>query len=61
MTILLRPKKGFDPHQHNDMEMITYVRSGAITHTDNQGNKGRTVAGDIQVMSAGNRRYSVRI
>jgi redox-sensitive bicupin YhaK (pirin superfamily) len=35
------------------MEIITYVRSGAITHTDNQGNEGRTEAGDIQVMSAG--------
>ena len=50
---IIKAKKGFDPHQHNDMEIITYVRSGAITHTDNQGNKGRTVAGDIQVMSAG--------
>ena len=50
---IIKAKKGFDPHQHNDMEIITYVRSGAITHTDNQGNKGRTEAGDIQVMSAG--------
>ncbi|MEY4344072.1 MAG: hypothetical protein RI970_766 [Pseudomonadota bacterium] len=50
---IIKAKKGFDPHQHNDMEIITYVRSGAITHTDNQGNEGRTEAGDIQVMSAG--------
>ena len=50
---IVKAKKGFDPHQHNDMEIITYVRSGAITHTDNQGNEGRTEAGDIQVMSAG--------
>jgi redox-sensitive bicupin YhaK (pirin superfamily) len=50
---IIKAKKGFDPHQHNDMEIITYVRSGAITHTDNQNNKGRTEAGDIQVMSAG--------
>lgn len=35
------------------MEIITYVRSGAITHQDSLGNKGRTVAGDVQVMSAG--------
>jgi quercetin 2,3-dioxygenase len=35
------------------MEIITYVRKGAITHEDNLGNKGRTVAGDVQVMSAG--------
>jgi redox-sensitive bicupin YhaK (pirin superfamily) len=35
------------------MEIITYVREGAITHQDSQGNKGRTQAGDVQVMSAG--------
>jgi redox-sensitive bicupin YhaK (pirin superfamily) len=44
---------GFPPHPHADMEIITYVRSGAITHQDSLGNKGRTVAGDVQVMSAG--------
>jgi redox-sensitive bicupin YhaK (pirin superfamily) len=40
-----------DPHA--DMEIITYVRNGAITHKDNLGNAGRTEAGDVQVMSAG--------
>lgn len=49
----IRPGTGFDPHPHRDMEIVTYVRQGAITHEDNQGNKGRTVAGDVQVMSAG--------
>lgn len=44
---------GFDPHPHRDMEIITYVRKGAITHRDNMGNEGRTEAGDVQVMSAG--------
>ena len=44
---------GFPPHPHRDMEIITYVRSGAITHQDSLGNKGRTEAGDVQVMSAG--------
>ena len=44
---------GFPPHPHSDMEIITYVRSGAITHEDSMGNKGRTGAGDVQVMSAG--------
>ena len=44
---------GFPPHPHNDMEIITYVREGAITHQDSLGNTGRTEAGDVQVMSAG--------
>ena len=44
---------GFPPHPHRDMEIITYVRSGAISHRDNLGNQGRTAAGDVQVMSAG--------
>lgn len=44
---------GFVPHPHRDMEIITYVREGAITHKDSLGNRGRTAAGDIQVMSAG--------
>jgi redox-sensitive bicupin YhaK (pirin superfamily) len=35
------------------MEIVTYVREGAITHRDDQGNLGRTEAGDVQVMSAG--------
>ncbi len=46
-------KSGFPPHPHNDMEIITYVRQGAITHQDSMGNQGRTGAGDVQVMSAG--------
>ena len=44
---------GFPPHPHSDMEIITYIREGAITHRDNLGNHGRTEAGDVQVMSAG--------
>lgn len=49
----IAPKTGFPTHPHRDMEIITYVREGAITHQDNLGNKGRTEAGDVQVMSAG--------
>ena len=49
----IQAKSGFPPHPHSDMEIITYVRTGAITHEDNMGNKGRTAAGDVQVMSAG--------
>lgn len=50
---LIAPQSGFPPHPHADMEIITYVRTGAITHKDSLGNEGRTEAGDVQVMSAG--------
>lgn len=49
----IQPGKGFSLHPHANMEIITYVREGAITHQDNLGNKGKTVAGDVQIMSAG--------
>ena len=49
----IAPNSGFPPHPHADMEIITYVRQGAITHRDSLGNEGRTEAGDVQVMSAG--------
>ncbi|HCY54214.1 MAG TPA: hypothetical protein DF715_01335 [Oceanicaulis sp.] len=49
----IKADSGFDPHPHSEMEIITYVRDGAITHMDSLGNQGRTVAGDVQVMSAG--------
>ena len=49
----IEPGTGFPPHPHADMEIITYVRDGAITHQDSLGNIGRTEAGDVQVMSAG--------
>ena len=49
----IAPGSGFPPHPHRDMEIITYVREGAITHKDSLGNTGRTPAGDVQVMSAG--------
>lgn len=50
---LIRPQTGFDFHGHRDMEIITYVRQGAITHRDHLGNEGRIQAGDVQVMHAG--------
>ena len=49
----IAPNSGFPPHPHSNMEIITFVREGAITHQDSLGNKGRTEAGDVQVMSAG--------
>ena len=50
----IAPDSGFPPHPHRDMEIVTYVIDGAITHKDHLGNEGRTEAGQIQVMSAGN-------
>lgn len=49
----INAQTGFPMHGHKDMEIITYVREGAISHRDNLGNEGRTEAGDVQVMSAG--------
>jgi hypothetical protein len=49
----IAPRSGFPPHPHSDMEIITFVRTGAISHKDSMGNSGRTGAGDVQVMSAG--------
>ncbi|HYB08099.1 MAG TPA: pirin family protein [Alphaproteobacteria bacterium] len=49
----ISPQNGFPPHGHRDMEIITYIRRGAVTHEDHLGNRGRTEAGDVQVMSAG--------
>lgn len=49
----IAPKSGFPTHPHADMEIITYVYQGAISHEDSMGNKGRTEAGDVQIMSAG--------
>ena len=49
----IAPGTGFGHHTHADMEIVTYVRLGGVTHEDSAGNVGRTVAGDVQVMSAG--------
>lgn len=50
---LIQGNAGFPAHGHRDMEIITYVRKGAISHKDSAGNAGVTTAGSIQVMSAG--------
>jgi redox-sensitive bicupin YhaK (pirin superfamily) len=49
----VRPGTGFSPHGHRDMEIVTFVLEGAVSHADDQGNQGRTAAGEVQVMSAG--------
>ncbi len=47
------PRSGFPLHYHQNVEIITYVRRGAVTHTDTLGNSYAISAGDIQVMSTG--------
>jgi redox-sensitive bicupin YhaK (pirin superfamily) len=47
------PHTGFGLHPHADVEIVSYIREGVVTHRDNQGNIGETHAGDVQVMSAG--------
>ena len=44
---------GFPMHHHRDVEILTYVRSGAVSHQDSLGNRGVVRAGDVQAMSAG--------
>jgi redox-sensitive bicupin YhaK (pirin superfamily) len=51
---VIDPQTGFDMHPHKDMEIVTIVTQGAVTHTDSLGNKAAVVAaGDVQIMSAG--------
>lgn len=47
------PGQGFGTHSHNDMEIITYVLSGAVEHKDSMGNKGLVRPGEVQYMNAG--------
>ena len=49
----IQPPTGFPPHGHKSMEIITYVRTGVITHKDSLVNQGRTEAGDLLQDGAG--------
>jgi len=49
----VEPGTGFPSHPHRNMEIISFIRSGEITHKDSTGNKGITKTGEVQVMSAG--------
>jgi quercetin 2,3-dioxygenase len=49
----IKAHSGFDTHGHSDMEIITYLRQGAISHRDSLNNDGRIDAGEVQVMTAG--------
>ena len=50
---VIEPHQGFGMHPHANMEIITIVKEGAVSHEDSMGNKYAVPAGDIQVMSAG--------
>lgn len=50
---LINPNTGFDTHPHQDMEIISYVVEGKLTHGDSMGNKGNLKRGEVQYMSAG--------
>jgi redox-sensitive bicupin YhaK (pirin superfamily) len=49
----IAPGSGFPTHGHANMEIITYVREGTVSHRDSLGNAGQIEAGDVQAMSAG--------
>ena len=49
----IAPHEGFALHPHSNIEIVSYVHAGAVTHSDDQGHVGKTPAGDVQVMSAG--------
>lgn len=50
---LVQANTGFDTHPHRDMEIISYVVNGELTHGDSMGNKNTITRGDVQYMSAG--------
>ncbi|HDX9589616.1 TPA: pirin family protein [Bacillus pseudomycoides] len=50
---LVAAQTGFEMHPHRDMEIISYVVDGALTHQDSMGNRGTIERGHVQYMSAG--------
>ncbi|EHI99713.1 Pirin domain protein [Clostridium sp. DL-VIII] len=58
---LIEPDTGFDTHPHKDMEIITYVINGDLTHEDSMGNKNTITRGHVQYMSAGTGVYHSEI
>ena len=50
---IIAPGRGFGLHPHRNMEIVTYVLTGALRHEDSMGNGAVIKAGDVQYMSAG--------
>lgn len=50
---MIKAQSGFDMHPHRDMEIVTYITEGELTHKDSMGNEEVLKAGDVQYMSAG--------
>jgi hypothetical protein len=50
---VIEPKSGFPTHPHHEVEIVTIVLEGEITHRDSMGSKTVIRAGDVQRMSAG--------
>lgn len=51
----IQPHEGFSAHPHRDVEIVTYVSSGILTHGDNFGHEAGISAGEMQLISAGSR------
>ncbi len=54
---IVHPKSGFDKHPHHNMEIISYIVKGEITHKDSMGNEETLKRGEVQYLSAGNGIY----
>lgn len=50
---LIKPDTGFDTHPHKNMEILSYVLDGELTHVDSMGNRHTLTPGQVQYMSAG--------
>jgi len=49
----IKPSTGFDPHSHQNMEIITIPLEGSLFHQDHLGNRSTIKKGEVQIMSAG--------
>lgn len=54
---IVHPQSGFDTHPHQNMEIISYVVDGEITHKDSMGNAETLKRGEVQYLSAGDGIY----